>query len=63
MPDEGPFQRGSSWLDSLLYDDGQGALGNWPDEHQPMGWGRLPLIGWLFRTPGKAVSLGSVRYW
>lgn len=63
MPDEGPFQGGSCWLDSLLYDDGQWAFRNWPDEHQLMPLARLPVIRWLLRKPSDEVSVSSRRFW
>lgn len=61
MPDDGPYQGGSCWMDSILYDDVGGAFGTWPDEHQLKPWAWLPLVGSLFRRPGNGVSLRAGR--
>jgi hypothetical protein len=58
MPDGGPFQGGSCWMDSLLYDDALGAFGIWPDVGQLKPWTRLSLTGWPYAYP-VSVSLRS----
>lgn len=44
-------------MDSLLYDDWQGAFENWPEQHHLVREARLPLIGWLLRKPSDGSSL------
>jgi hypothetical protein len=64
MPDGGPFQGGSYWLDSLLYDDVLGAFGTWPDTAQLMPWARLPLTGWAYSTSDVGIAqVESTHSW
>jgi len=64
MPDGGPFQGGSCWLDSLLYDDVLGAFGTWRDVGQLMPWARLPVTGWAYRTSDVGISqVESTHSW